>query len=50
MKKVIKSTNQIKTLFLWVDSDGLPYRSKINEILEIDVLQEFSPHAFYQAR
>ena len=22
MKKVIKSTNQIKILFLWVDSDG----------------------------
>ena len=25
MKKVIKSTNQIKILFLWVDSDGPPY-------------------------
>ena len=25
MKKVIKSTNQIKILILWVDSDGPPY-------------------------
>ena len=27
MKKVIESTNQIKILFLWVDSDGPPYGS-----------------------
>ena len=29
MKKVIKSTNQIIILFLWVDSDGPPYISNI---------------------
>ena len=34
MKKVIKSTNQIKILFLWVDSDGPPYRSKKVEMVK----------------
>ena len=36
MKKVIKSTNQIKILFLWVDSDGPPYCCNLQKYLNMD--------------
>ena len=39
MKKVRKITNQIKILFLWVDSDGPPYTS--DEYLEFVVHHAF---------